>query len=139
MWLPTLSEMREMLGEELYVKFVWMWRDQEQDSRAIERRAKFAELLPEAKGQAKIEEWPTPAFSRVDDRLPQKDRQLPALPTPAIASPAQALHAALLRAPRLSDTIEVKQLEGLLERAGASADMEEEREVAIAGGRRGRR
>ena len=44
-YLPTLSEMREMLGEDLYVKFVWMWREQEQDARAIERRQKLLGAL----------------------------------------------------------------------------------------------
>lgn len=138
MFLPTLTEMREMLGEELYVKFVWMWRDQEQDVRAIERRAKFAALLPDAK----IAEWPTPVFARAETQPAapdsRKDRRenddVRRLPTPA-----QALQAALLRAPVLADRVDVSHLEGFLERVGANHEEPQAREVAVAGGRRRRR
>jgi hypothetical protein len=43
-FLPALSEIRQMLGEDLYVKFVWMWREQEQDTRGVERRALYASV-----------------------------------------------------------------------------------------------
>lgn len=129
MYLPTLSEMRDMLGEELYVKFVWMWREQEQNALAVERRARFAALLP----TARVQEWPTPVFARAEDRSDSGvgERLIP--------TPAQALHAALLRAPRLTDSIDLPKLEGLLERPGANYEEEEPRELAVGGGRRRRR
>ena len=59
-FLPTLTDLREMLGDRLYVEFVWMWREQEQTARAQERRAKWADLVP-----ARIaESWPEPVFAR---------------------------------------------------------------------------
>jgi hypothetical protein len=126
-FLPTLSEIREMLGEDLYVKFVWMWREQDQDARSVERRARYAALLP----QAKTKEWPTPVFARAEER--ESPAPLPAaLPAP---TPAQAFQAALLRAPRLGETIEVGDLAGIIDRVGTR---EEPREVAV-GGRRRRR
>lgn len=132
MYLPTLSEMRDMLGEELYVKFVWMWREQDQDTRALERRAKFAAALP----KAAVHEWPTPVFARVEERVPVATSE--PLDERRLPSPAQALQAALLRAPRLADGIELPQFERVLERANGFED--EPREVAMAaGGRRRRR
>jgi hypothetical protein len=113
---PTLSEMRDMLGEELYVKFVWMWREQDQSARTVERRAKYASAVPERK----IESWPTPVFARVADQ---------AMPTPA-----QAFQAALARTPRI-DGIEVGELAGFIDRVTAR---EEPREAAMAGRRRRR-
>ncbi len=117
MYLPTLSEMREMLGEELYVKFVWMWREQEQDVRAAERRARYAAVTP----QREVETWPTPVFVRSEERV-----------TPM---PAPAFQTALLRGIRSGDAIEVGDLAGLLEHVGAR---EAPREAAMAGRRRRR-
>lgn len=119
---PTLSEIREMLGEDLYVKFVWMWREQEQDRVAAERRAKLAASVP----ARKVETWPTPIFARVEEaeRAPEP-----------VASAAQAFQAALLRPARNEDSIEVGELAGFLDRVGAREDT---REVAM-GGRRRRR
>lgn len=59
MYLPTLSEMREMLGEDLYVRFVWMWREMEQDTRGHERREKLLRLPAAEKAPA----FPTPLFT----------------------------------------------------------------------------
>jgi hypothetical protein len=118
-FLPTLTDIRGMLGEELYVKFVWMWREQEQETRSIERRARYAAVTP----KHQVESWPTPVFSRVEDR-----------PVP---TPAQAFQAAIARAPRPGDTIEVGDLAGFLDRVGATT-REEPREVATAGRRRRR-
>ncbi len=120
---PTLSEMREMLGEDLYIKFVWMWREQEQDARATERRNRLAALVPARESKS----WPTPIFSRVEERAAS-------IPVPATAaSPVQAFQASLLRVPRNAETIEVGDLAGLIDRA-----RDEPREAA-AGGRRRRR
>jgi hypothetical protein len=118
-FLPALSEIRQMLGEDLYVKFVWMWREQEQDSRAVERRALYAAVTP----QHNVEAWPTPVFSRNSDHE---------LPTPALA-----FQASIARVPRAAETIEVGELAGFLDRIGAGA-REEQRE-AVAAGRRRRR
>jgi hypothetical protein len=117
-FMPTLSEMRDMLGEELYVKFMWMWREQDQDARALERRARYASAAP----ARKTELWPTPVFARASEKT---------APTPA-----QAFQTALLRAPRLADGIEVGELAGFIDRVGAR---EESREVAVGGSRRRRR
>lgn len=76
--LPTLEEIRSLLGEELYVAFVWMWREREQDTRAAERCARFASLAP----RRTVETWPTPAFTR------QQKLQTP------VASTVNALKAA---------------------------------------------
>jgi hypothetical protein len=110
--------MRDMLGEELYVKFMWMWREQDQDARTVERRAKYAAAVPERQ----IESWPTPVFVRAAEKM---------LPTPA-----QAFQAALLRAPQLASSIEVGELAGFIDRVSTR---EEQREVAVAGSRRRRR
>lgn len=72
-FLPTLTDLREMLGDRLYLEFVWMWREQEQTHRTQERRAKWAEQLPARNAEA----WPQPLFTRVE-----------AQPEPA-AKPAQ--------------------------------------------------
>jgi hypothetical protein len=117
-FLPTLSEIREMLGEDLYVKFVWMWREQEQDTRAVERRALYAAVTP----QHTVDAWPTPVFSRIGEQ----EIQRPAPAFPAIA-----------RVPRSSETIEVGELAGFLDRIGAGS-REEPREAVMAGRRRRR-
>ncbi|MGH6889242.1 MAG: hypothetical protein ACREHF_08610 [Rhizomicrobium sp.] len=61
-FLPTLTDLREMLGDRLYLEFVWMWREQEQSQRTQERRAKWAEQLPARNAEA----WPQPLFTRVE-------------------------------------------------------------------------
>ena len=119
MYLPTLADMREMLGEDLYVKMIWAWREQEQDTRARERRARLCELIPERK----VESWPAPAFVRAEDR-----------PVPASVQAVQKM--AMLRPPRSGNSIEVGELAGLIERA-SSSEAPREREAA-AGGRRRR-
>lgn len=118
-FLPTLTDIREMLGEDLYVKFVWMWREQEQNTRAVERRALYAAVTP----QHTVEAWPTPVFSRIGDR--------------EVPTPAQAFQAAIARAPRTGDTIEVGELAGFLDRIGAGT-RDEQREAVMAGRRRRR-
>lgn len=77
-YLPTLSEMRDMLGEELYVKFVWMWREQEQDARSRERRQKFFGIEHKT-----ATPFPTPMFTRAGMAVEP--------------SPAKAFQPALLR------------------------------------------
>jgi len=59
-FLPTLTDLREMLGERLYVEFVWMWREQEQLGRQQECRAKWADQLPARNAVA----WPRPLFAK---------------------------------------------------------------------------
>lgn len=118
-FLPTLSEIREMLGEDLYVKFVWMWREQEQNTRAVERRALYAAVTP----QHNVEAWPTPVFSRVGEH--------------EVPTPAQAFQAAIARVPRAAEKTEVGELAGFLDRIGA-ATREEPREAVMAGRRRRR-
>ncbi len=97
-YLPTLSEMREMLGDELYVKFVWMWREQEQDARARERRLKLfgVENRPAAS-------FPSPMFSRAGK--------------PAAPSPAKTFQPAVLRPnlARVQDATPVGELQGVVE------------------------
>ena len=61
-FLPTLTDLREMLGDRLYVEFVWMWREQEQAARTQERRAKWTEQMPARNAEA----WPYPLFTRVE-------------------------------------------------------------------------
>jgi hypothetical protein len=126
MYLPTLSEMREMLGEELYVKFIWMWREQEQDARAWERRQK---LLAEVAIRPAAGTFPTPMFTRAA-----------AVKGP---SPAKGFQPAILRPnlSRVEDGMPVSEIDGLLEqiRADATArDLEEEplEAVGAASGRR---
>ncbi|MGD0191662.1 MAG: hypothetical protein ABSD74_13055 [Rhizomicrobium sp.] len=121
-FLPTLTDMRDMLGEDLYVKFVWMWREQEQDARALERRQRMAAMIPQRQAQS----WPMPIFARAERK---EERPAPA----ALPGPAQAFQATLLRVPRAGETIEVGDLAGLIDRV-----REEPREAAI-GGRRRRR
>lgn len=118
-YLPTLSEMREMLGEDLYVKFIWLWREQEQDARTTERRQK---LLGAAVNKP-TPSFPTPMFTRADAET--------------VPSPAKAFQAALLRPniPRIQDGVAVSELDGLLEqiRADATAhDQDEEPREAVA-------
>lgn len=74
-FLPTLTDLREMLGERLYVEFVWMWRQQDQAARTQERRAKWAELtVPQSVGT-----WPEPAFVRAQQSAPPlRPEQIPA-------------------------------------------------------------
>jgi hypothetical protein len=83
-FLPTLTDLREMLGDRLYVEFVWMWREQEQASRSQERRARWADQVP----VRSAEEWPQPLFTRVEP-----------LEEPVTAMPAQValLHPSLQR------------------------------------------
>jgi hypothetical protein len=64
-FLPTLTDLREMLGDKLYVEFVWMWREQEQTARIRERREKWSEQVPARLAQ----EWPQPLFQR--NEVPQ--------------------------------------------------------------------
>lgn len=82
-FLPTLTDLREMLGDRLYVEFVWMWREQEQALRAQERRAKWADQLPVGNSA----EWPQPLFSRIE----------PPEPVPAKAAQVALLHPSLQR------------------------------------------
>jgi hypothetical protein len=46
---PTLFDMRGMLGEQLYVDFIWMWRESEQKALSQERRANWAAKLSDRK------------------------------------------------------------------------------------------
>jgi hypothetical protein len=68
-FLPTLTDLHEMLGDRLYVEFVWMWREQEQAARTQERRAKWAEQMP----AANAESWPHPLFSRIETVEPRPE------------------------------------------------------------------
>ena len=68
-FLPTLTDLHEMLGDRLYVEFVWMWREQEQAARTQERRAKWAEHIP----ARNAESWPHPLFTRVEDAEPRPE------------------------------------------------------------------
>lgn len=61
-FLPTLTDMRDMLGDRLYLEFVWMWREQEQTQRSQERRARWAEQLPARTAEA----WPQPLYTRAE-------------------------------------------------------------------------
>jgi hypothetical protein len=70
-FLPTLTDLREMLGDRLYVEFVWMWREQEQASRTQDRRAKWAEQLPARNSEA----WPYPLFTRVEAAESQPEQK----------------------------------------------------------------
>jgi len=123
MYLPTLAEMREMLGEDLYVKFIWMWREQEQDVRAQERRAR----LLGAYAQAAAAPLPSPMFSRA---APQEESK---------ALPARTLAAALLRGP----VSRVGELDSLVEqvrpRPLSVKEEDEPREALVVAGGGGRR
>ena len=68
-FLPTLTDLREMLGDRLYVEFVWAWREQEQEKRQKENRARWADQLP----QRTSETWPQPLVVRevVEEELPE--------------------------------------------------------------------
>src|SRR5205085_10408803 len=59
-FLPTLTDMREMLGDRLYVEFVWAWREQEQEKRQKDNRARWADQLPERTAST----WPQPLVVR---------------------------------------------------------------------------
>jgi hypothetical protein len=59
-YLPTLADMRDMLGEQLYVDLVWMWRERDQWIQAQDRRAKWGAALP----ARRTESWPKPLFVR---------------------------------------------------------------------------
>ena len=72
-FLPTLTDLHEMLGDRLYVEFVWMWREQEQAARTQERRAKWADQAPARNAEA----WPYPLFTRVETAQSQPE-QMPA-------------------------------------------------------------
>jgi hypothetical protein len=61
-FLPTLTDLREMLGDKLYVEFVWMWREQEQAARTQELRAKWAEQVPARDAKT----WPHPLVARIE-------------------------------------------------------------------------
>ncbi len=107
-FLPTLSDMREMLGEKLYVEFVWMWREQEQEARIAERRARWAELQPEREQK----HWPHPLVARVE---PEAD-----LPEPAPAQVA-LLHPSVQR---LLEQRSANERERWLELSGADDEIE---------------
>ena len=68
-FLPTLTDMREMLGDRLYVEFVWAWREQEQENRQKDNRARWADQLPERTAIT----WPQPLVVReiVPEELPE--------------------------------------------------------------------
>jgi len=68
-FLPTLTDLHEMLGDRLYVEFVWMWREQEQAARTQERRAKWADQVP----ARNAESWPHPLFTRIENLEPQPE------------------------------------------------------------------
>lgn len=59
-FLPTLTDLREMLGDRLYVEFVWAWREQEQEKRQSENRARWADQLPQRTSAT----WPQPLVVR---------------------------------------------------------------------------
>ncbi|HEX3666203.1 MAG TPA: hypothetical protein VHU23_13345 [Rhizomicrobium sp.] len=68
-FLPTLTDLREMLGDRLYVEFVWMWREQEQAARTQDRRAKWAGQIP----ARDVESWPHPLFIRAESAAAQPE------------------------------------------------------------------
>ena len=125
MYLPTLAEMRDMLGEDLYVKFIWMWREQEQDARAEQRRAKLLGAII----QRDAASLPSPMFVRAEPE-----------PQPL---PARTL-AALLRPPvaRFRDTAPASELDNLIEQVRpqpSEADEEPREALMVAGHARRRR
>jgi hypothetical protein len=73
-FLPTLSDMHEMLGDKLYIEFVWMWREQEQQARIAERRARWTELLPVRQSRS----WPQPLVARIETQPEVTGEPLPA-------------------------------------------------------------
>ena len=118
MYLPTLADMRDMLGEDLYVTMIWAWREQEQDLRARERRTRLADMLP----QRKIESWPSPLFVRAEDR--------------SVSASVQVVQKmAVLRPPRGPNSINVGEFAELIERVSA-VEAPREREAASGGRRR---
>ena len=68
-YLPTLTDLREMLGDRLYVEFVWAWREQEQEKRQKDSRARWADQLP----QRTSDSWPQPLVVRdvTEDEAPE--------------------------------------------------------------------
>ena len=67
-FLPTLTDLREMLGDRLYVEFVWAWREQEQEKRQKENRARWADQLP----QRTSDSWPQPLVVReIAEEVPE--------------------------------------------------------------------
>ena len=58
--LPTLADWRQLLGDRLYVDFVWAWREQEQEQRQKQTRARWANQLP----QGTADTWPQPLVAR---------------------------------------------------------------------------
>jgi|SRR5579871_1312910 len=86
---PTLFEIRDMLGKDLYVDFVWMWRDNAQNIRAARRRAEFPVFVP----HGNVDIWPTPMFAHTAEGG-----------TPASQ---EALNVLPLRAPRLGEGSDV--------------------------------
>jgi hypothetical protein len=68
-FLPTLTDLREMLGDRLYVEFVWAWRDQEQEKQQKENRARWADQVP----QRTSETWPQPLVVRelAEEEVPE--------------------------------------------------------------------
>jgi hypothetical protein len=121
--MPTLSEMRGLVGDDLYVNFVWMWREHEQDIRAAERRTRLANVIP----QAQTDSWPQPFFARVSNA------PLPAAVPASTPSALPVFQSTERRTPRLGKGIDAGELARVLQRIGAST-----REAATAG-RRSRR
>ena len=121
-FMPTLTDMREMLGDELYVNMIWMWREREQIARDAERRQRLATLIPERESKT----WPTPVFERAEAR---EKRELP-VPLPKTVP---AFNAPVMRLPRCGEAIEVEDIAGFIERV-----REKPREAAAATRRRRR-
>lgn len=68
-FLPTLTDMREMLGDKLYLEFIWAWREQEQEKRQKDNRVRWAGQLPERTAST----WPQPLVVReiAGEELPE--------------------------------------------------------------------
>jgi hypothetical protein len=60
--LPTLSDLRDMVGHALYLDLIWMWRENTQDALAAERRARLS--IP----ASNVHAWLAPAFAPVANR-----------------------------------------------------------------------
>ena len=73
-YLPTLTDLREMLGDRLYVEFVWAWREQEQGKRQKDNRARWADQMPERTSAT----WPQPFVVREAEAIEEMPEPMPA-------------------------------------------------------------
>ncbi len=107
-FLPTLYDLQNMLGNQTYVDFVWMWRDRERETHSRERLEKWHAKMPQREVESRLRRVTTPVAAGV---VGSNDLQGPVEIPETVDIPATATVAALPLKPVAALAVDVHEEE----------------------------